>query len=208
MRTLIQGVGINDYQGVVREQLPNGKSKLKSFYVAWTNMLTRAYSANYHKLYPSYIGCSVCDEWHSLTNFKKWYDRFYKEGYALDKDLLKEGNKVYCPTLCRFIPKEINALFLGSNRSRGKYLQGVSKENNVYRSNLRINSKLKDLGSYLTEVDASEAYLRAKASYAKEVLDVENVFTAEEKLSVYTQQMNKLLELHNKKFKKGLTLRF
>ena len=69
---LVYGVGINDVNYVIRivEQLPktNGKRKEKliwkcPFYSRWASMLERCYSKSLLEKYPSYIGCSVCEEW-------------------------------------------------------------------------------------------------------------------------------------------------
>lgn len=49
--------------------------------------------------------------WKYLSNFKKWYDEHYVEGWHLDKDILMQGNKFYSPETCCFVPFEINVLF-------------------------------------------------------------------------------------------------
>ena len=83
-----------------------------------SNMKTRCYNENYHKVKPDYEECTVCDEW--LDNkklFYEWVDHnFYEiEGEStveLDKDILVPGNKVYSPDTCIFVPKRINDLFV------------------------------------------------------------------------------------------------
>lgn len=59
---------------------------------------------------PTYEGCTVCDEWLYFSNFKKWFDENYIEGFQLDKDIIIRGNKVYSPQTCCFVPKEINII--------------------------------------------------------------------------------------------------
>lgn len=90
---LVFDVGIND--------LPRGSTKLDGkahkFYITWTNMLQRCYDPKWHARYPTYIGCSVVDEWKLLSNFKRWFDSNYIDGYQLDKDFVFTGNKVYSP---------------------------------------------------------------------------------------------------------------
>lgn len=44
---------------------------------------------------PSYKDCKICDEWHSFTNFKTFYDNHYIEDCDLDKDLLGNG-ELFC----------------------------------------------------------------------------------------------------------------
>jgi len=89
------GVG---YLGEIRTSKGNEKP-----YKIWNSMLQRCYSPKKLKTSPSYIGCSVCDEWLNFTNFLKWYKANYLEGMELDKDSLIEGNKIYSPNTCKFI---------------------------------------------------------------------------------------------------------
>lgn len=99
-KSLVCGVGINDsYVGCTCE---HGQHIIS--YSIWKAMLARCYSASHHKRYPTYSNCSVCKEWHLFSNFKKWFDENYIEGYHLDKDILVQDNKVYSPQTCVFIP--------------------------------------------------------------------------------------------------------
>ena len=129
---LVWGVGINDYDGPVYK---NGKH-LK-FYDAWKGMLMRCYSKKYQAKRPTYIGCSVCDEWLSLSNFKEWFDINYREDMALDKDILIQGNKVYSPEACSFVPQYINSLLTDAGAIRGILPLGVSA--------LKPNSKIRKI---------------------------------------------------------------
>lgn len=79
----------------------------------WSKMLQRCYNPSI-KDTKGYKGCTVCDDWHSYANFYQWYSKqidsgFYKVDYQLDKDILKWGNKVYCPEYCRLVPEKINS---------------------------------------------------------------------------------------------------
>ena len=74
-------------------------------------MFDRCYNPEVHARVPEYIDCEVSDEFCNFQNFAKWYDRkIYTSSYALelDKDLLVRDNKIYSPSTCCFIPKEIN----------------------------------------------------------------------------------------------------
>lgn len=83
-----------------------GGVKTKS-YVAWKNMIHRCYNEN-NKDYKYYgeKGITICDEWKLFSNFEKWYDENYIEGYEMDKDF--GGRKVYSPDSCKFVSKEDN----------------------------------------------------------------------------------------------------
>lgn len=99
-------------------------------YVVWCDMLRRCYSEKYHKKKPTYKGCSVCDEWLLFSNFKRWFDENYIDGYCLDKDIIVKGNKVYSPDTCCFVPKCINSLLTNRKMHRGLEPIGVSKTYN------------------------------------------------------------------------------
>lgn len=137
MRTkkkLVQEVGINDLNEAVKVD-----GKLLPFYVTWRNMLCRCYSTKFQLTKPTYVGCTVCDEWKYLSNFKKWYDENYVDGFALDKDILFEGNKIYSPEFCRFVPAYLNSLLIDHGNARGDLPLGVS-ENKPNTKTGQINS--------------------------------------------------------------------
>lgn len=79
-------------------------------YVAWQNMLQRCYDPKCHVKRPTYIGCSVCAEWHNFQNFAKWMSKQNCEGKQLDKDIKVEGNKVYSPETCMFVTPAENVV--------------------------------------------------------------------------------------------------
>lgn len=160
-KDLICGFGINDYSNSVPQD--------DKAYRIWRSILTRCYSTYYRKKYPTYIGCSVCEEWRYFSNFKRWFDENYIEGYALDKDLTKRGNKIYCPEFCAFIPQEINVLTNTNKRKRGKTKSlGVRYHKGRYIASVSIDARLVELGAFDSEQDAFNAYKKAKESYLKE----------------------------------------
>ena len=156
---LIYGVGINDCP----QHVFLSKKHIKS-YSCWRSMLIRCYSETYQKKQQTYIGCCVCDEWHLFSNFKRWFDENYIEGYALDKDILVQGNKVYSPQTCCFVPRHINNLFTDHRSARGVYKMGVrySKKLNKFIARYSSNGKSTHIGCYATEQEAYEAYKKAK----------------------------------------------
>ncbi len=94
------GVGINDADYRVWDC---------PYYARWTSILKRCYSEVYLQNNPSYKGCSICREWVYFSNFKAWMEMQDWEGKYLDKDLIKEGNKVYHPDLCVFVANNVNS---------------------------------------------------------------------------------------------------
>ena len=155
----LYGVGINDADYVVR---PNGK--IDAAYSRWSCMLFRCYSEKYHAKQPTYADCLVCDEWLIFSNFKRWFDENYVEGYQLDKDILFKGNKVYSPETCCFVPKEINCILEASNKSRGDTPVGVFRRGNSFLSYSKVNGKRVYFGSYKT---AEEAFVVKKTQKKK-----------------------------------------
>ncbi|MCK9429070.1 MAG: hypothetical protein M0R17_03545 [Candidatus Omnitrophica bacterium] len=117
---LVFKIGINDLTELVTL---NGKNL--PFYLCWKDMLRRCYDNKCHIRSPTYIGCSVCKEWLLLSNFKIWYDLNYIEGFALDKDILYPGNKVYSPETARFVPSYLNSLLTDHRNDRGKLPLGI-----------------------------------------------------------------------------------
>lgn len=144
------------------------------FYQTWKSMFRRCYSKIFHAKQSTYSDCTVCDEWLLLSNFKKWFDENYIEGYALDKDILVKGNKVYSPETCCFVPNEINALLTKRQNYRGKLPIGVTINNKsfYYIATINLNGrKRKYIGSFSTPEEAFEAYKKAKEEYIKEVAE-------------------------------------
>ena len=72
-------------------------------YSLWRGMLGRCYDQNHIKAFPSYKGCSVCEEWHNFQNFADWVGANYIDGHQLDKDIKVNGNKIYSPETCLFV---------------------------------------------------------------------------------------------------------
>ena len=149
--------------------------KLTNQYLIWMEIIIRSYDENFHKKHPTYKDCTVCEEWHNFQNFAKWYDEnYYKipgEKMQIDKDILIKGNKIYSPDTCVFVPQRINALFIKSQNSRGKYPIGVTYHKKKYDSRVTINYKTLHLGSYSTPEEAFQAYKVAKENHIKQVAD-------------------------------------
>ena len=97
----VYGVGTHG-EGVFR------KRTHKLLYRKWSDMLMRCYSEKYLTKYPTYGGCSVCEEWLNFQVFAVWAQENCVEGYELDKDIKVKGNKIYSPETCLFVSKQDN----------------------------------------------------------------------------------------------------
>ena len=149
-------------------------------YKEWHNMFARCYG-NYKKRNITYEDCHVCEEWHNFQNFAEWYEENYYEiegeKICLDKDILYKGNKIYSPETCVFTPNGINVLFTKSNKARGKYPIGVSKEKTTGKFKAECQKQLCEksesryLGLYDTPEEAFYIYKIEKEKYIKYVAD-------------------------------------
>ena len=147
-------------------------------YELWQSMLRRCYSDTYQKKKPTYVGCEVSENFKSYEYFYEWCNKqigFGNDGngnpFHLDKDLLIKGNKVYDENTCVFIPSEINSLLTKNTASRGEHLIGVywDKTANAFVARVNKNKgKQEKLGSFNTEIEAFNAYKKAKEAFVKE----------------------------------------
>lgn len=139
------------------------------YYLRWKTMIVRAYDKKYHKRRPSYEGVTVCKEWLTFSNFKRWMETQDWQGKEIDKDILVIGNKEYSPTACCFVLSHLNACFTTRDRARGDYMIGVSFENssNKFRAQLTMNGKHVNIGRFYTEIEAHKAYIKVKIKYIK-----------------------------------------
>lgn len=160
----VYGVG---YVGVGK-YISSCNGSTTKVYQTWYNMLSRCYDNKNH----SYKEVIICEEWGNFQTFAQWFENNYIEDFALDKDILVKGNKVYSPETCCFVPQEINSLFIKSTKSRGLLPIGVHEQNNKFISSINRRGKQQDyLGSFDTPEEAFQAYKIAKEVYIKEVAD-------------------------------------
>jgi hypothetical protein len=134
-------------------------------YTTWRNMLKRCYCEKEQLINPTYIECSVAEEWYNFQVFAEWFNRNYVADWYLDKDILIKGNKLYSPETCQFVPNEVNNLFKKVHNT-DKKATGIfyRKDRNRYSVNYRGHHRL-----YKSFEEAFQAYKTAKEVYTKEV---------------------------------------
>ena len=171
-RKLVRGVGVNDagYPVTIEEEI-GGRRKVVwrcPFYLAWTHMLNRCYSAAVHARHPAYIGCSVSAEWLTFSMFRAWMTKQDWEGKHLDKDLLLPGNRVYGPDACVFISPALNLFLTDHAAARGDWPIGVDLYKGKYRANCRnpLTGKKEYLGQFDSPETAHEAWRKRKHELA------------------------------------------
>ena len=62
--------------------------------------------------------------------FKRWMEKQDWEGKQLDKDIIKKGNKLYCPEFCFFVDNKVNSILTDPAAARGGTPNGVHKRKN------------------------------------------------------------------------------
>lgn len=184
-RKLIYGVGNKDVNyNTTKWEKVSGKWKMIwrcPYYRRWESMLKRCYSSRYQEKFPTYVGCIVCEEWLHFSKFKKWMESQDWEGKHLDKDFLVEGNKVYSPSTCTFLPGELNNFILACTKVRGecplgvyykkRYKGMVNELNKPYMSYIRNQtSSVIYLGYYFTPEEAHQRYLIEKLKQCEDYL--------------------------------------
>ena len=169
-------------KGIVGNEDTKINGKHIESYKIWRSMLNRCYNNEYQIKHPTYIGCSVCDEWLYYPNFKKWYDENYytiKGNIVdLDKDIIVKNNKIYSPDTCVFVPQNINKLFTKRNKYRGELPIGLSydkKSGGKVRAQITINGTRKSLGLFPNTQkgiqEAFQTYKFSKEKYIKQIAD-------------------------------------
>jgi len=168
-RSLVFGVGVNDWVG----NISVGGKKIRE-YQLWKGMLQRCFSGEFKQRQPTYNDVTCSKDWLSMTNFIEDVSQmkgFGLSGWALDKDILQKGNKLYSKDTCCFVPLEVNLLLIKSDNSRGEYPVGVDfhKASGKFRAQLTVNGKQKTLGYLTTPEEAFQVYKLAKEAYIKVV---------------------------------------
>ena len=184
-KKLVYGVGIDDTDYVVEKKETievNGKRKKTlvwfcPFHRTWRDMVKRCYSTKFQERNPTYIGCSVSEEWKRFSNFRTWMVDQDWEGMQLDKDLLVEGNKVYSEETCVFVTIAANNFTTDRGNDRGEWKIGVSwhkgESKFISRCSNPFTKKCEHLGYFDSELEAHEAWLRRKLELAKELAEIQ-----------------------------------
>ena len=156
---LVCGVGINDCPGWGSTK--NRDTYEYRVYHTGHDMLNRCYNKKRLERYPTYIGCSVCERWLTLSNFAEDikslpnYDLWVQGiNNVLDKDIRVPGNKEYSPKTCMFVTLTDSVKDVHRNHP-GRM---CSKEANMKKSRpvRAINLKTKEVKEFLSQTEAAE----------------------------------------------------
>lgn len=180
-KSLVCGVGINDSNyRTIEYHYVNGKRKCKTkcpFFRVWSSMINRCYREKGRHLMPAYGGCTVCDDWLLFSNFKKWMENQDWDGNELDKDILKIGNRVYCPDFCVFVSSATNSFLAGTMKNNKDLPMGVCwhKRDQKYRAQCQnpFTNKNEYIGSYECKMQAHKAWRSRKHFFACKISDMQ-----------------------------------
>lgn len=169
--------------GIIGNKYPVGENwKDTKEYKAWNHILERCYCKKLKENRPTYEDVSCCDEWLLFENFYEWlhsqenFDKWYNENrWAIDKDILVKGNKIYSPETCCLVSSKINGLFLKRERDRGEYPIGVCWHKLGFMAQCinPFTNKHEHIGYYSTPEKAFLAYKIVKENYIKKIAQEE-----------------------------------
>ena len=108
----VGGIGFVDCESV--EEFENIKNT--HAYKTWVSILAREGKiARYKEV-------GISDEWKHFSNFKKFHDTNYHEGFVIDKDLLSgQYSKIYSAETCAYIPPSLNVLIRERSKERKSF---------------------------------------------------------------------------------------
>lgn len=151
-------------------------------HLTWINMLHRCFDEEYKKKMPTYKDTICCTEWllyenfyewlHNQSNFDKWLTG---DRWAIDKDILVKGNKIYSPETCCLVPHNVNMLFVKNDIDRSNLPIGVKRNGSGFQvfCNNPYTNKQESLGTYLTPEQAFQVYKTYKENIIKQVAQTE-----------------------------------
>lgn len=180
-RRLVYGVGVNDADYRVQNfTVVDGKNVQTwccPYYQTWLNMIKRGYSKRRKSLFPTYRDVTVCEEWHSFMNFRKWMIQQDWKGNHLDKDIIVTGNKVYGPEFCAFVDPSLNMFTTDSAAARGEWPIGVSWQERAKKFHSRCSNpftkKYEHLGYFNCPNQAHQAWKARKHELACQLADLQ-----------------------------------
>lgn len=192
-RKMVQGHGINDVPFKTSIYL-NGKSLKHPAYAQWCGILRRCFSESHNKQWNTYKDCTISEDWLYFSNYLKWWKKFYKEGYEVDKDILIEGNKHYSEETCVMVPDWLNSFILrGGSTANRKYKMGVVKHKGRNRYQAQCNhfgQGTKYIGCFHTEDEAHETWLQYKLGLLESVREELNQIDVRLYMCIYKNIIN------------------
>lgn len=132
----------------------------RRYWNAWHDMLRRCTDPK-HKSYRNYgaRGISVCRRWLNFDHFIADMGDRPSPSYSVDR-INNDGN--YEPANCRWATASMQR----RNQRPGPLGSGSTRKNSGWQAQARINGRNVYLGVFPTELQARDAYLRAKGVHS------------------------------------------
>lgn len=174
------GVGAVGVKYKTRNVLTN--HSMTKEYVAWNNMLKRCYDKELKNKHKTYDDVICCKEWLLFENFYEWlhnqenFDKWYNgKMWAVDKDIIKKGNKIYSPDTCCLVPDNVNKLFTKHDNNKNSRPVGVNAVGDIFWVRCRnpFTKTEEYLGSYNTAEKAFYVYKKYKENNIKKMAQIE-----------------------------------
>lgn len=150
---------------------PLKKKADKHIYKVWCNMLARCYDKQrINGRDKSYAQCVVCEGWLHYDNFESWYMNNKLNGCEsfIDKDLLSPNCKIYSPSTCVMLPREINNALQRTEKNKKDISRdlprGVQRNS---KGQIFAMAHHKYLGIYNNVETAFKAYKVAKEAHLR-----------------------------------------
>jgi hypothetical protein len=173
------GIATNDVDYQVKVSIDGKIAWECPCYIRWRGMIERCYDEKLHKKRPTYIDCSVAEEWLLFSSFKDWMERQDWKDKHLDKDILFVGNKIYSPDTCVFVHPAVNAFTTDRVLDRGEYPLGVHLHIKTGKFKAQCNNpftmKREHIGLFHCANEAHLAWKARKHLYACQLADSELV---------------------------------
>lgn len=144
------------HQGLIsckskEELLEIRKSKA---YNIWVGILSRVGKNKYKDV-------TISSNWCVFNNFKVFFDKYYKDGFVIDKDLLAvSGNKCYSEKTCAFIPFILNTAIRDCSVTKNAFKKNKSGEYYFHLSGMCQN-----LGSKIVKAQSLKEICEKYAIY-------------------------------------------
>lgn len=156
------------------------KQTMRPEYTLWSNMLSRCYGEKTQSRQPTYVGCTVSENFKSFKFFIEWCEQqkgYGNKNWALDKDLLVKGNTHYSEDTCVFLPRLINQVITPCTKRKSNLPIGVNYTNGVddskgYLSVIRCYGKYVRLLKSDDMEECMKVYAYKKSEYIKELAEI------------------------------------
>lgn len=171
-------------------------------YTVWQGILRRCCDVGFKDKNPTYKNVTCCNEWFLFENFYKWlheqenFEKWSsgdKWGWAVDKDILIKGNKIYSPETCCLVPQNVNQLF------KKKYVEcddlSISISFQISLSKIGNEFQIKYHNPFTNKIEHFSSY--------KEIEQLHQVFKEQAFHTYKSHKENSIKQIAQEEYDKG-----